>query len=160
MADYSTVEEVESLTKRYTSSGSFGDSTNPTATEVEVFLTWLSAAINILLASKGFAVPVTSTIVKPLLDGIVTGYAKDLVEAANSAGRFYTDKNLRGGNPFTVINLELAKWVDLNAKGIDESGADRTMTLIGGILYKGENDDGIEIEPLFQRDHFGNELNM
>lgn len=157
MADYGSVPDVASLTKKYTNSGSFDGTTNPTTTQIGTMLTWLSATINVLLAGKGFVVPVVSTVVKPMLDGIVVGYAKDLVEAANSAGRFFTDKNLRGGNPFTIINKELAMWIDSQAKGIDEAGADRTFTLTSGVMVKDLDDSGNTVEPIFQVEDYGNQ---
>ncbi len=155
MADYGTVAEVEALTKRYTNSGSFDGTTNPTSTQIGNFLVQLSSNLNVLLAGEGFTIPISSSVVKPMIDNIVVIYARDMVEFANSAGRFFTDKRLKSGNIMRWIGMDLAEWIENNANGLEAAGAARSQTLAGGILAKTVDSDGNTIEPFFDTSGFG-----
>lgn len=155
MADYGTTTEVEALTRRYTNGGKFDTQSNPTNTQVDNWLDQLSSVLNTLLAGEGFAIPIADGIVKPMIDAIAVGYTRDLVEYANSAGRFYEDKTLKGGNVLNWITKDLIEWVDMTANGMEAAGATRTRTLLSGIFTKWRNSDGDIIEPLFNESDFG-----
>ena len=153
---YGTVAMVEALTKRYTSSGSYGAATNPTSSQVETWINQVSGSVNVLLAEKGFVIPVSQADAKLALETIVVEAVSDLCHAANSAGRFYTDRALeRGQAPMKVIRQEMAEWIGEHAEGFEAIGAGRSVANTGGIGSRSGDDDGNEISPLFGRNAFG-----
>ena len=53
---YGTVANVAALTRRYTTAGSYGATTNPTETTVEGWIDQVSATLNVVLAAAGFSI--------------------------------------------------------------------------------------------------------
>ncbi|RMD64627.1 hypothetical protein D6833_04145 [Candidatus Parcubacteria bacterium] len=155
---YGSVEEVAALVPRYTSNGSFTSSTRPTLTQVEQFIDRISGVLNVMLAAEGFAIPITQADAKLACDEIVVSAVVDLCHAANSAGRFYTDRELRGKSPFSVIRAELAEWVQEHAAGFERIGATRSTSLAEQIAYRDVDDAGDDVFPIFQRKGFGNQF--
>jgi|SaaInl4_150m_RNA_FD_contig_21_1242403_length_1592_multi_7_in_0_out_0_3 hypothetical protein len=153
---YGTVDEIAALTPRYAPNGQFGSQTRPTESSVEGFIDRVSGILNVLLAGQGFAIPITQADAKLACDDIVVNAVVDLVFTVNSAGRFYTDKRLRGKSPFSIINEELAQWVEENAYGFEALGATRTNGDIESISYRDTDESGADTFPIFQRKAFGN----
>lgn len=156
MVDYSSVAKVAVMCSKHTNEGVFDGTTRPSSTEVGDLLDQVNDTINTMLAGEGFETPVTQTTVKSMLDGLAQAYTSDMVKATHSAGRFFTDKRLKNKNPMTVISDELAKWISARATGMEKLGATRNESLASGIGFRGEDDSGNIIEPMFQRDSFGN----
>jgi hypothetical protein len=163
---YGTVAEVAALTSRYTTSGEYKDAavgppavtaTRPTLAQVEKWIDNCSATLNVILAREGFAIPIVQADAKAACAQIVVEATVDLCHAANSAGRFYTERALeRGVAPMKVIRQEMADWVEDNAAGLENLGATRTTSLLGGLAYRDSDDNGDETFPIFQRDGFHN----
>jgi len=153
---YGSAEEVAALTRRFTANGSYTTSTIPTLTQVESFIDTVSAWINNSLARNGFAVPVTQADVKLILAGMAVEAVGDLVQAANSAGRFFTEKALeRGLEPYRTLRREISDSIDQQAAGFEALGAQRAEGKLGQIAFRDSDEDGNKVEPLFQRKGFG-----
>lgn len=153
---YGSAEEVAALTRRFTANGSFTTSTIPTLAQVESFLDTMSAWLNVCLARNGFKIPVTQADVKKVLAGMAVEATGDLVNVANSAGRFFTEKALeRGLDPLKTLRRELSSAIDDQASGLEALGAERIEGKLGSIAFRDSDEDGNEVQPLFQRKGFG-----
>jgi hypothetical protein len=154
---YGSVVEVAALAPRYTAAGTFSASTRPTLAQVEKWIDNASATLNVMLAGAGFAVPITDADAAAACGQIVVEVVTDLCHAANSAGRFYTERALeRGVSPMKVLRQDMADWVENNAAGLENLGATRTTSLLGGLLYRDTDNSGNPTSPIFQREGFGN----
>jgi hypothetical protein len=153
---YGSVDGVAALTKRFTNNGSFDTTTTPTLTHVEGFIDAVSATLNMALAGEGFAIPVSQATAKAALDSVVVEAASDLVQAANSTGRFFTEKALeRGVSPLRAVRRELAEWVESQINGFSALGVSRNTGTTSGILSRESDEDSNEVSPLFTRKGFG-----
>lgn len=156
MMAYGSDAGVAALCRRFTNSGSFDTTTNPTQATVSGWLAQISAMINVALATGGFTTPITDPDVTPALDGFVNALAADLAGAANSAGRFYSERMLENGvSPIKVISSDVRAWVEANAAGLSALGANRARSEAAQIGYRGTDESGTVIDPLFGRDTFG-----
>ena len=154
---YGTVAEVAALTKKFTANGAFTTTTNPTLAEVEKHLDTASAWINTALAKNGFVTPVTKADVKLVLAGYSVRVACDLVNYANSYGRFFTERALDHGiDPMRVLPGEISREIEDAAPGFEALGATRTSATLDQIGFRDGDDAGNEVTPLFQRSAFGN----
>lgn len=156
---YGTVDQVAALVRRYTASGEFTPTTNPALSTVDGWLSIVSATVNVTLAGAGFQVPITQEDARAAIAAIVVEAVADLCHAANSAGRFYTERALeRGVSPMKVIRQEMAGWVNDQADGLELLGATRTRASTAGILFRETDESGNPTAPIFQRSGFGNEF--
>jgi hypothetical protein len=154
---YGTAAQVAALAIRYTTSGAFTTTSNPTLVTVEGWIDQVSANLNVALAGAGFAIPITQPDAKAALGSVVVEAVADLCHAANSAGRFYTERALeRGVSPMRVIRQEMSAWVEEQADGLELLGATRTRASTAGILSRDTDESGNDTFPIFQRDGFGN----
>ncbi len=154
---YGSATEVAAITPRYTTAGSFTTTTRPTLAQVETWIDNASATLNVMLAKAGFHTPIVQTTAKVACAQVVVEIVTDLVHASNSAGRFYTDRALeRGIAPMKVLRQEMADWVESMAPGLERLGAARDQSILEGVLCHSMSEDGVEMEPIFQRDGFGN----
>src|SRR3990172_10761944 len=155
---YGTVAEVAALTRRYTTAGVYDITTNPSLEIGEGWIDRVSATLDVLLAEVGFAVPVTQATAKSSLAGIVVEAVADLCHAANTAGRFFTDRMLeRGKSPMQIIRTEMADWVQDHSAGLEAVGVARGGGAAdpGRLLFRDTDTAGNPVEPLFQRNAFG-----
>ena len=161
---YGTAPGVAALTTVFTSSGSFVDSTTgvtatlPTLTSVVSWIDEVSAIVNTALAAQGFTIPVSNATAVLSLQNLVQQYVSDLCHAANTSGRFFTERALeRGVSAMTTIRREIYAWVEENASGLEALGAARGGETGGGdIGFRDTNEQGEATFPIFQRDSFGN----
>lgn len=152
---YGTAAQVAALTRRLTNNGAYDTTTNPTLATVESWIDQVSATLNVALAGAGFAVPVSQADAVSALSAVVTEAVADLALAANSAGRFFTDRALeRGVAPMKVIRHEMSAWVEDQAAGLVGLGAVRTTPDAGQVAFRETNEAGNETFPLFQRDAY------
>ena len=153
---YGTVAEVQALTGRYLASGAYTTGTRPTLAQVETFIDNASATLNVMLAKAGFAIPITQATAKAACGEIVVEVVVDMCHAANSTGRFFTQKALdRGIAPMKALRQEMAEWVEMQAPGLEQLGATRTYSLLDGIGFRDTDEAGDETFPIFQRKGFG-----
>jgi len=153
---YGSVADVAALVRRFTNNGSFDTTTVPTLTQVERFIDIVSGSLNIALSGEGFTIPVSQADAKAALDGVVTEAVSDLVQAANSTGRFFTDKAIeRGVSPMRAIRREMSEWVEEQIAGFAALGVSRSGGTSSGILSRDSDEDGNEVSPLFTRRGFG-----
>ena len=123
MANYGTEAGVAALAKRYTNSGAFDVTTNPTLSNVTSWLAQLTSMMNVALATGGFVTPVTDAAITPALDGFINAMAADLVHAANSTGRFFSERALENGvSPIRAVNADIRAWVEQNSDGLTALG--------------------------------------
>jgi hypothetical protein len=132
---YGTPEAVAALAQTWTNNGEWIDpvaavvdpptpevaGTNPTLTQVEKWLDEVSALMNLSLQAHGFDTPVTQVDAAGAIDMIVESVVADLCHAANSQGRFYTERILEHGiSPMTIINKQINSWVEEFATGFEK----------------------------------------
>lgn len=123
MANYGTEAGVAALAKRYTNSGAFDVTTSPTLSTVTSWLAQLTSMMNVALATGGFVTPVTDAAITPALDGFINAMAADLVHAANSTGRFFSERALENGvSPIRAVNADIRAWVEQNSDGLTALG--------------------------------------
>lgn len=153
---YGAADEVAALTPRFADATTvkFTTTTRPTLAQVERWIDRVSATLNILLAENGFAIPVTQADARSALDQFVVTSVADLTNYANSAGRFFSDKNLNTG-PFQAIQKEAADFISRHAEGLAQIGATRTRGGLNGLAFCETDDAGNAIEPMFARKQFG-----
>lgn len=156
---YGSVAEVAAMTARYLIGGTYTTATRPTLAQVEKFIDNASSTLNVMLAKAGFSVPIVQADAKAACGEIVVECVVDMCHAANSTGRFFTDRALeRGMNPMKAIREDIADWVESQAPGLEALGATRDTSQLGGIAYRGTDENGDEIFPIFQRGGFSNKF--
>jgi len=150
---YGSVAEVEALTKRYTSSGSYGTTTNPTLAQVEQFLDRVSGIANVVLAEQGFSIPVTQADAALAIADFVVGQAALLVEAANGHGLYAPgSQSVRGTTPMRLVIREAEAFFEAHAVGLELLGATRSRRLTDGLACRETDGSGAVIEPWFKRE--------
>lgn len=159
---YGSQAGTAALSKQWTDDGVFTDEgcldclqvleTNPTHTEVDLWLDQISGAMDIALAGEGFVVPVTHAATLKSINMIVNQYVADLVKYANNTGRFATSQAREFGiEPLITIEKNIRAWAHNNAGGIEASGAER-IAVPGNTIFSKDN------TPIFSRDAFGNKF--
>ncbi len=136
---YGTVAGVEALARMWTSDGKFKDndiygdgSTNPSLATVIGWLTRISASVDISLANQAFITPVTQPSAKIAIDLLVEQFVRDLCDAANSSGRFFTERSVENGAaPLNIIRREINAWVGDNSTGLELLGVPRIANADG-----------------------------
>ncbi len=151
---YGQASDVAALTPRFASAGSYSASTRPTLAQVEAWIDQVSAVLNVLLAEQNFKIPATQADVVLLLKQFVVTQVADLANYANSAGRFFSDKNLTTG-PWQAIQKEAADFIAKHAEGLQNLGATRSVAGLDALDFRSTDDSGAEIEPMFARKQFG-----
>lgn len=153
---YGSAAGVAALTPRFTADGSFDLYTRPTLLQVESWIDQVSGVLNLLLAEQGIAVPVTQADSVQALAILVNQSVADLVLAANSSGRFYTDRALQSArSPLLIIQDELTGWIQSHAQGLAAMGAAMQPTGGRSILTRDTDNSGAAVPPLFERRGFG-----
>lgn len=149
---YGSIAEVAVLAKRYTASGNFTTSTNPTEAAVGQIIDRISATVNVLLAEAGFTIPVTNANVKLMLAEFVVESVSDIVHYINGSGRFYSNKVLeRGVAPYKIITNDFSNWLEQHSTGLEALGASRPTSQLADIAARTTDDNGNEVQPLFTR---------
>jgi len=152
---YGSVADVAALTRRFTSNGSFDTSTIPTLAQVEKFIDNVSSLINMSLAGEGFAIPITQADAKQACDSIVVEVCSELVKAANSTGRYFTERALENGvSPMRAVRGEIYNWVVSQISGFAALGVSRSGGTSSGILSRDSDESGDAVNPLFTRKSF------
>jgi len=154
---YGSVAEVEALVKRFTASGSFTTGTHPTLAQVEGFIDKVSGLVNVLLTEMGFSIPISQADAKLALDLFVVEEVAALCEAANSSGRFFSEKARETG-AFQHIQKDTEAFIEAHAVGFERLGATRGRSVTYGLDYWDADDAGDDIEPIFQREMMGLEI--
>jgi hypothetical protein len=157
---YGTLAGVASYVRMYTVAGSFSASTVPTDAAVGAWLDQISAIVNGYLAGYGFVIPITQADVKLAIVAVVEQLAADLCQAANSAGRFFSDKALQAGaSPWAQVRKDIKAFCEASASGFEVMGAPRTQaTEETAWGFKDTDQAGNPTAPIFQRSGFGNQF--
>lgn len=156
---YGTVTDVEGLVRIYTNLGHFDSTTIPTRMQVESMIDQVSALCNVSLAAQGFTVPVTQADAKRAIDSLVNQLVSDLAHAANSAGRFFTERALTGGlSIWAQVRKEIDEWVSQSASGFSALGVARSTESRLTVGFRDGDDNGDPVNPLFDRDQYGSDL--
>jgi len=151
---YGTAAGVVALTPRYgTTGGVFDATTRPTITTVEAQINQISGMANSILAKSGFVVPITQADAKLALTAFIEEEVAAIVEGINGSGRFGPTTKEPGRSRFRIIMDDLEQFIEANAKGFENLGAARS----GESVQIGYS-DGDDLEPLFTRDQYGNDL--
>jgi hypothetical protein len=129
---YGTASEVAALCQMWTRDGIWYDavtgppavaSTNPTLTQVLVWLDNVSSILNMALAGAGFTTPVVQVEALKACNSFVTSVVADLCHAANSSGRLYSDKLVaKGLSPLILVNQQIRNWVEEWVAGLKRLG--------------------------------------
>lgn len=153
---YGSTAGVAALVPRYQDeTGDFSTETRPTLAQVETFIDQVSAILNMILASEGFAIPVTETTTKDALDLFVNEETAAICEGVNGSGRFGPRE--KTGTPpsrFSIILKDVKQFIESVSAGMERLGASRTYSITSVIGYRGTDADGNSIAPLFQREAF------
>lgn len=156
---YGSVAEVATLTRVYTSNGSYGVSTIPTQTEVEKMIDRVSGLVNVLLAEAGFAIPVSQADAKLALDDFVVGQVALVIHGAHGSGIYAPgSERMRSTTPMRVILKEAEGFIAEHAEGFEQLGATRNRHATDGLECWDTDDAGNAIEPIFQRGMIGNTI--
>jgi len=155
---YGSAAEVAALSQMWTASGVFSTTTRPTLAQVESFIDQISGIMNIALSKQGFSIPITQEDAVMAIKSITNQLVSDLVQAANSSGRFFTDRALAAGiSPLMMIRREISDWVLDQATGLVNLGVPQVgSTSTDYIGFRDTDDGGDSIQPIFQRKGFGN----
>lgn len=155
---YGDTGEIAGMVPRYANAaGSFDAATRPALAQVESYCDQVSALLNAMLAQKGFAIPVTDSDAKLMLDLFVNQEVASIAEGINGSGRFGPTAQGRTGigSRFNIIMSDVQDFVDSNAIGLERLGATRTYDPISGISYRSTDETGDDTAPLFQRKMYG-----
>jgi len=155
---YGDTGEIGALVPRYSgTAATFHDTTRPTLKQVESLVDQVSAMLNASLAELGFTIPVTDSDAKLMLDLFVNQEVADVVLGMNGSGRFgpTTGKGTQRGR-FALLLEDVTTFIKANATGIERLGAARSFDQLNAGGYRGYDEGGDEVHPIFQRDGFGN----
>ncbi len=154
---YGTTAGTAALVPRWASAGDFTTSTRPTLAQVEAWIDQISGLLNAMLARAGFTIPITDDDVKDALDLFVNQEAAAMADGVNGSGKFGpTAKAVGKQGRFNILMGDVQDFIEAYAVGFERLGAKRTETIAGGIGYRGTDESGDEIHPVFQREGFGN----
>ena len=139
---YGTSAGVASYSRTWTRGGVFYDAsasplvapTKPTLTEVNHWLTQVSAMIDTALNNEGFTTPIVAVNSLNTITMKVETLVSDLVAYANGLGRLYTDRALERGS-MNLLNKEIVDWVKGAITGLENDGVPRTLPasdIVGG----------------------------
>jgi len=131
---YGSAAGVAAFARAWTDNGSFTDpdlydnGTNPTLTQVDAWLESISVMVDLALGSEGFTTPVTQENAILALHEIVNALVSDLCHAANSSGRFFTERLLETGkSQMAIINADILNWVVSHTDGLVAMGVPHTV---------------------------------
>lgn len=157
---YGHPDDIAALTPRWaTSSAIFDSTTRPTLGQVQNWVNQVSAMVNAILSQYGFTIPVTQTDAVEMLNLFVNEEVAAMVEGVNGSGRFGPTTKAPGKRGrFAVITEDIIGFIEAIATGLEQMGVSRTYTFAEGAGYRGTDEDGNDIAPLFQRSAFGNEV--
>jgi hypothetical protein len=154
---YGTAAGVAAYVGVFTASGVFSTATKPTLLQVESWIDQVSALLNTALAKRGFTVPITQADAVLAAKSLVEQLTSDLAQAANSSGRFFSERNLeRGVSNWAIIRNDISNWVEEYASGLEELGVSRGAPTATEIGFRGSDNAGNEVTPIFQRSQHGN----
>lgn len=155
---YSSESEVAALVPRIADgSGDFTASTQPTLTQVTLWLDQVSKILDAYLRQNGFLTPVTNADALLILDFFVSQEVAAICEGVRGSGRFGpTSKAPHGSGRFSNVFKDVKNFVDEQSNALERLGADRTFTELYGVHYRENNESGDLIKPFFQREAFMN----
>lgn len=156
---YGAVAQVAALVPKHANrAGTFDDTTRPSGTYLATLIDQVSALLNSILAENGFSIPVTDTSVKPMLDLFVNQEVAAIVEGINGSGRYgATTGERKGGTKgrFEIMLDSVKAFVAGNKIGMERLGADRSYSTASSIIFRSSDEQGDDVDPLFQRKMFG-----
>jgi len=136
---YGSVGGVAGLARMWTDNGSFVDidvygegGTNPTLATVTGWLDEVSGIMDVALANQGFATPITNVTALKAIAMLVNALVADLVNAANSSGRFFTERAVETGvSPLATIQRDVNAWVSDRTTALVNLGVPRLTDTLG-----------------------------
>ncbi len=156
---YGTASGVAAYVGVFTASGSFTTATKPTLAQVEAWIDQVSALLNTALAQRGFTVPMTQVDAVLAAKSTVEQLVSDLASAANSSGRFFSERFLeKGVSNWAIIRNDISAWVEEYASGLEELGVSRGSPEATEIGFRNSDAGGNATHPIFQRKQFGNDF--
>lgn len=155
---YGHPNDIAAMVPRWANSSKLFDaSTRPTLGEVETWVNQVSGVLNVILAQFGFSIPVTQADALEMLELFVNQEVAAITEGVNGSGRFGpTSKQVGKQGRFAIITGDVRDFVESVATGLERLGVTRTHSFASGIGYRGTDENGDTVEPLFQRAAFGN----
>ncbi len=155
---YGDLEGVGALTPKFSgTAGDFATTTRPSDDFVIRFIDQISSLVNSILARFGFEIPVDNQDVRRACEFFVEQEVASIVEGLNGFGRFGpTAKKGGAKGRFALMVEDVQAFVEANQIGFDRLGATRAQAQAAGIAFRMTDESGDEIEPIFQREAFGN----
>ena len=134
---YSSVADVEALTRHISTDGGFDVNTTPTLLEVESIIDDCSALLNVAIAGFGFNVPVTQADAKRACDLWVRAEAVALVEGAQRATGFDGESNTNRAEWFRAYFPMAKAWVEEQVDGWTGLGLTQSNPASDGLAFTG-----------------------
>lgn len=157
MAYYGSPAGVAAYVKHATNGvGEFDSTTTPTLTEVEGFLTRLSARVDGWCAAQGYVVPVAAAQAAAALGEYVNLGGAGLVELAQRTGGYSSEDENRRENRFLKEFGEVREFIESGALGNLGASSTKTIGPLYGLSAGGRAADGGPLTPIFTRGSFGN----
>jgi len=156
---YGTPAGVAVWVPKFTNkAGTFDDTTNPTLPQLIAWIDQVSSLINAQLATDGFTIPVSEPTVVPMLTAFVEQEVGAMVEGVNGSGRLGPRAlRQRGGGTarWEMLNADVMAFLSSVKVGLEQQGAERTRDFTSGLGFREFDESGDTVEPLFQREGFG-----
>ncbi len=155
---YGSLVEVGAMVPRYANNeGTFDASTNPPLARVEAMIDRVSALVNGCMASLGFDIPITQADSKLIMDNIVIEHVTFLVEGVRGTGRYAPQsKQIAKRSAIAIITEEIKLYLEGIAPGLEDLGAGRSKSTMSRVGFRGEDNAGNTIYPIFSRKGFNN----
>lgn len=153
---YGDTTEVAHMTPMHTDSTTklFTTSTRPTLARVESFVDEVSGIVNLFLAQQGFDIPITQADAVQALSLFVNEEVAGLVEGVNGSGRFGPTSKAPGGR-FGILYSDVQTFINAVANGFVALGVPRPRGVSDGLAYRGVDNNGDAVFPLFTRTDYG-----
>lgn len=159
---FGSLSGVARLTPRFASGKGdnveFTDATLPTRTQVDQWLTEVSALLSLCLRAQGYLLPLVTEEVRLLIDLFCNEAVSALVEGVNGAGRFGTSKRETGiGSSMRIILEEAKMYIESLVLAGVLMGESQDRSLVNQIGFKEFEKDGTSVFPIFQRQQYEGE---
>lgn len=154
---YGSAAGVASYVPRYANgSATFDTNTRPKLPQVDSFIDQISSLVNTILASNGFAIPITQADAISAITIFIEQEVAAIAEGINGSGRFGPTTKTPSRSRFQIIMEDISAFILEHADGFENLGAQRDQPTGTEILTRTVDPAGQESYPIFQRGAFGN----
>ena len=162
---YGSVAEVTALTRHMLRGEStFNSTTSPSATELEVFIDRVSGSVNVAIANRGLATPITNSTAVLDVDQFVIGKVCEVVELVIRGAGNRAKEGTSRFTPLSGLSKDAKEFVDNHSLGWIRLGVSESYRMSDGLAFTGQtaskdradpSDTSLE-QPKFDREKFDN----